>query len=369
MSSLPGSALPVPASKTRKSRKTGQQSRQIKDSIVDSTYNQTKFKNKIEDLKDGAPYNECNSFFSQCSCDEILRELTLALKSQPDLDINIHPSGYKIRGRKFINSFMIEFQIEMFYTTNKHKNYPNHILVEFQRRNGDGFVFQQFLHSIFKELQNTNLVTFSKFPVTANCYLSPTPMDGKGNNNNNDEEEKKQDNTHNTHNIHNRHWHGNNNRHSHHNHDQDAHWQHPPKQIDQQTLKMLIGALFAGDNQMCRSASSYLANNIANNQGLVYDIIKLEPHIITKFSDLLLKCVDPQIVRSIGCTLYHMLQQSDKLKNEALKLNVKTVCKKVYKRWTEPVETRYGSNNKYVIRVIPSMQVAQRMNACIEVLE
>jgi len=385
----PGSsAMPVPSSRARRARRSGAHAKQTQQSMENSTWNQNK-RNKIEDLKVGAPYDEWNSFFSQCSCDEILQELTLALKSQPNLDINVHPSGYKIRGRKFIDNFMIEFQIEMFYTTNKHKKYPNHILVEFQRRNGDGFVFQQFLHSIFKELQSTNLVSFSKFPINTSCYLSPTPLKAKGgptgnasdsmdtDNDDNDEndtreEEKKHDNTHNNNN---RHWHGNtghnnNNRHQNNtHHDADAHWQQPPKQIDEQTLKMLIGALFAGDSQMCRSASSYLANNIANNQPLVYDIIKLEPHIITKFSDLLLKCVDPQIVRSVGCTLFHMLQQSDKLRNEALKLNVKTVCKKVYKRWTEPVETRYGSNNKYVIRVIPSMQVAQRMTSCIQVLE
>ena len=367
-----GSAMPIPSSRRNRARRSGLQSSQIQSSIEDSTWGQVR-RDRIEDLKIGAPYNEWNSFFSSCSCDQIFQELTLALKSQQHMDINIHPSGYKIRGRKFINNTMCEFQIEMFYTTSKHKQYPNHILVEFQRRNGDGFVFQQFLHSIFKELQNTNLVSFSKFPITNNCYLSPKPLTSKRNddnnnnddddnrNNNDDQQEEKKQNNHN---------HNHNNNNIYHNDIDAHHWQQPPKQeIDTETLKMLISALFAGDSQMCRIASSYFANNIANNINLVYDIIKLEPHIITKFSDLLLKCVDPQIVRSIGCTLYHMLEQSDKLKHEALKLNVKTVCKKVYKRWTEPVETRYGSNSKYVIRVIPSMQVADRMSACIEVLE
>jgi len=367
-----GSILPVPHSRRTRNRQTRLLSQQIQSSIEDSTYRKNKKRDRIDDLKPDAPYNAFNSFFSQCSCDEIFNELTLALKCEENIDIDIHPSGYKIRGRKFINNIMCEFQIEMFYTTNKHQKWPNHILVEFQRRNGDGFVFQQFLHSIFKELRKTDIITFSKFPNTAYCHLSPKPLTATPINN---QYQYKQNNNNNDNDI-------NNNNNNNNNieekkqsiyqqdmNESNQHWQQRPKRIDRQTLKMLIGALFAGDCAMCRSASSYLASNIANNMDLVDDIVKLEPHIITKFSDLLLKCVDPQIVRSIGCTLYYMLEQSDKLKNEANKLNVKTVCKKVLKRWTEPVETRYGTNNKYVIRVIPSMQVAQRMTACIEVLQ
>eukprot|EP01083_Nonionella_stella_P064949 169778_1 len=330
-----GSAMPVPHSRSSIRRERGVLSEQIKSSMEASTYQRVQ-RDPIQHLRVGAPYNEYHSFFSTSSPDEILNELTLIFKSQPDdLDVNIHPTGYKIRGRKFINNIMCEFQVEMFYVTSKHNQYPNHILVEFQRRNGDGLVFQQFLNSIFTELNKTQIIKFTKFPTTR-CDLSPkplvTPLHGC-------EEEKKE------------------------------YKSSQSEPIDSDTLEILIAALFDGDCSMRRSSATYLANNIANNIALVRNIMRLEPHIITKFSDLLLKCVDPQIVRSIGCTLYYMLEQSNQLKDEALKLNVKTVCKKVLKRWTEPVETRYGSNNKYVIRVIPSLQVAQRMSACIQVLE
>ena len=76
---LPGSAMPIPSSRRNRARRSGVQSQQIQQSIEDSTWNQTK-RDRIEDLTVEAPYNEWNSFFSQCSCDEIFQELTLALK-------------------------------------------------------------------------------------------------------------------------------------------------------------------------------------------------------------------------------------------------------------------------------------------------
>ena len=248
-----------------------------------------------------------------------------------------------MKGRKFLNHTMCEFQIEMFRASASHKEWPHHILVEFTKRNGDGFVFQHLLDAIFKGLEKTNIVSFCTYSASSKCHLSPSPMHvfGTANDAQFENEEKKETET--------------------------AHTN--KKRIDTKTLKLIIDALFDGDVAMRRSTACYLADNIANNAHLVADIVKFEPHIIMKFSDLLLKCVDPQIVRSIGCTLFNMLEQSDSLKNEALRLNVKTVCKKVYKRWTQPVETRYGKEQKYVIRVIPSMQVAQRMTACIECLE
>mmetsp|Transcript_50981 Transcript_50981/g.81194 ORF Transcript_50981/g.81194 Transcript_50981/m.81194 type:complete len:427 (+) Transcript_50981:114-1394(+) len=357
-----GSAMSVPSSRRNVARRTGVHSQQIKSSMEASTWNQTPRRGKIENLKFGAPYNAWNSFFSESSCDEILHELMLALKCQTDLDINVHATGYKIRGRKFAHNMMCEFQIEMFYTSQQHPTYPRHILVEFQRKNGDGFVFQQFVHEIFTELRKTKLIKGTKYPPGDTCHLSPVPLQQPQTvhddlDNDDQREELKENDTHSTSTAHVQ-------------HTTATHSAHASRErIDDSTLKMLIHALFAGDNQMCRSASSYLANRIEDNADLVQQIVRLEPHILTKFSDLLLKGTDPQIVRSIGCTLYHMMQQNEQLRNEALKLNVKTVCKKVYKRWTEPVETRYGSNNKYVVRVIPSMQVAQRMSACIEVLE
>ena len=242
---------------------------------------------------------------------------------------------------------MCEFQIEMFRASSSHKEWPHHILVEFTKRNGDGFVFHRLLNDIFSSLEKTNIVSFCHYSASKDCHLSPQPMNGIMQQQNDSqfecEEEKKESHTTKK-------------------YTNEGKW-------DMKTMKMIIDALFDGDCSMRRSAASYLADNIANNAHLVADIVKFEPHIIMKFSDLLLKCVDPQIVRSIGCTLYYMLLQSDQLKNDALRLNVKSVCKKVYKRWTQPVETRYGKEQKYVIRVIPSLQVAQRMTACIECLE
>eukprot|EP00488_Nonionellina_sp_1-RS-2012_P001958 TRINITY_DN343_c0_g1_i2.p1 TRINITY_DN343_c0_g1~~TRINITY_DN343_c0_g1_i2.p1 ORF type:complete len:182 (-),score=39.01 TRINITY_DN343_c0_g1_i2:235-780(-) len=178
----------------------------------------------------------------------------------------------------------------MFYVTNKHKQYANHILVEFQRRNGDGFVFGQFLNSIFNELSKTQIIQVSKFKEPITIYPKPLIAPQTARKRAELKEEKEQ---------------------------KAQEKEKEGKQIDYDTLKVVISALFDGDCTMCRSSASYLANNIANNIVLVHNIIKLEPHIIHKFSELLLKCVDPQIVRSIGSTLYYMLQQSDELKDEA----------------------------------------------------
>mmetsp|Transcript_23920 Transcript_23920/g.38420 ORF Transcript_23920/g.38420 Transcript_23920/m.38420 type:complete len:437 (+) Transcript_23920:81-1391(+) len=353
-----GSAMPVPTTRRHRARRSGIHAQQIQQSLYESSFRRPT-NGSIERLKHGAPFNAWHSFFSASSCDEIFHELTLALKSQPDLDITMHASGYKIRGRKFIRNIMCEFQIEMFDTTSSHPHYPNHILVEFQRRNGDGFVFEQFLHEMFTELAKTKLIVATKYMQSPPNLSPPTPLSefeeeedaadaaAEAEEKLNDNEEYKTSST--------THWHS--------------------SSMDEHTLRMLLSTLFdvaQNEVEMRRSAASFLASRIVRDGDdgrLVHDMVRFEPHIITKFSDLLLKCVDPQIVRCIGVILYHMLRQNTALKHEALKLNVKTVCEKVYKRWTEPVEKRYGSNNKYVIRVIPSLQVAQRMHACIEVLE
>eukprot|EP01083_Nonionella_stella_P204228 744676_1 len=170
------SSMPIPHSRRILNKREGHLSSETQSSLEHSTWNRPQKRDGIENLKLGSPYNEYNSFFSESSPDQIFNELTLILKSEENLDINIHPTGYKIRGRKFIENIMCEFQIEMFFTTSQHKLYPNHILVEFQRRNGDGFVFQQFLNNIFTELQKTKIVKFSRFNTNSNCILSPQPI-------------------------------------------------------------------------------------------------------------------------------------------------------------------------------------------------
>ena len=280
----------------------------------------------------------------------MFNELTLALKSQSDLDLEVHRSCYKIRGRQFIQNTMCEFQIELFRTTANHPTFPRHILVEFQRRNGDGFVFQQFLHSMFVELRKTKIIAHSQFPDHS------TTVDTVDD----EEAEQKLDSVLTVHKT------------ADHEHtDRGMSGHGVPLQIDDRTLEMLLGALFdyGSESEMRRTAANYLAGNIQSDLKLVDRIVRFEPLIMSKFSDLLLRCMDPQIVRSVGITLFYMMEQSDTMRREALKLNVKTVCKKTMKRWTEPVEQRYGKNDKFVIRVIPSLQVAQRMSACIEVLE
>eukprot|EP01084_Bolivina_argentea_P030939 57287_1 len=367
-----GSALPIPGSKTKRNRQRGHLTKEIKKAFEADSF-PTK-REKIRDLTNDAPFDEWNSFYSQASEYEIFNNLNMSLKSQKYIDVEIHETDYKIRGRKFINNIMCEFQIEMFSTTNNHPKYPNHILVEFQRRNGDGFVFQQFLSSVFTDLRQAKIIAFSKYPQSDKCWLSPKPIGIIYDNHthlhhHNDEWDEKQNHDHGLN-------HSNNNNHNH------NHWPRYSQNnndamdiamdidIDDKTLSMLVNALFNSNNrEMCRTASSWLANNIQNNSNLVNKMYKLEPMILSKFSDLLLKCVDSQIVRSIGCVLYYMVEQSNNLKDMAIQLNLKTVCKKVYKRWTQPVESRFGSNNKFVIRVIPSLQVAQRMQSCIEVLE
>jgi len=319
----------------------------MKGAMADSTYRRTK-RTPIDDLKPNAPYNEQTSFFSQCAVDEIFNELVMALKSESDLDLDVHRSCYKIRGRKFIQNRMCEFQIEVFRTTPSHPTFPRHVLVEFQRRNGDGFVFQQFLHSMFGELRKTKIIAHSKFPNPASSMLL---NDGNVSVDDDDEDEDDEEQK------------------------QAICVQNVGGsgclQIDDRTLETLLGALFdyKSESELRRTAANFLAGNIEENLDLVDRIAKFEPLIMSKFSDLLLRCMDPQIVRSVGIALFYMMAQSETLRREALKLNVKMVCKKTMKRWTEPVEQRYGQNNKFVIRVIPSLQVAQRMSACIEVLE
>jgi len=330
----------------------------MKGSMADSTYRRTK-RTPIDDLKPNAPYNEQTSFFSQCAVDEIFNELCMALKSEADLDLDIHRSCFKIRGRKFIENTMCEFQIEVFRTTSSHPTFPHHVLVEFQRRNGDGFVFQRFLHSIFTELRKTKIIAHSKFPNTTS---SSSLMMNDGNDGNDSNDSVDDENAQNVEEQKQAIWTQNGN---------GSGSVSGCMQIDDRTLEMLLGALFdyKSENELRRTAANYLAGNIESNLDLVDRIVKFEPLIMSKFSDLLLRCMDPQIVRSVGITLFYMMAQSETLRREALKLNVKMVCKKTMKRWTEPVEQRYGKNDKFVIRVIPSLQVAQRMSACIEVLE
>eukprot|EP01084_Bolivina_argentea_P048829 89888_1 len=168
------SSKPVPHSRCTINRKT-QLPSQTQESLQHSTWQK---RNPISNIKATAPYNEFNSFYSESSTDEIFNELTMILKSESQLDIITHPTDYKIRGRKFIKNIQCEFQIQMFYTTSKHKQYPNHILVEFQRRNGDGFVYQKFLNNIFIELQKTKIIKFTQFNVHSNgLSAQPITMD------------------------------------------------------------------------------------------------------------------------------------------------------------------------------------------------
>merc|ERR1719295_2394179 len=167
---------------------------------------------------------------------------------------------------------------------------------------------------MFCELRKTKIIAHSKFPESSSSdhYTSNLMM-----NNSNDEEEQKQNK----------------------NHKQSASVHGSPSrrgsnassngavhssassryQIDDRTLRMLLDALFdgKGESEMKRTAANYLAGNIQSNLDLVDRIVKFEPLIMTKFSDLLLRCMDPQIVRSVGITLFSMLQQSDTVRREA----------------------------------------------------
>jgi len=331
--------MSVPQSRRRSNRQRGVLSKQMRASLADSTYGRSK-RSPIDTLKPNAPFNAATSFLSQSPCDEIFNELVLALKCEADLDVDIHRNCYKIRGRKFLQNQMCEFQIELFRTTSAHQSFPDHIVVEFQRRNGDGFVFQRFMESMFCELRKTKIIAHSEFPAAApsthSAAKSPHALSPG-----HDAEEKQ-------------------------NHS-ELFGQHG--HCD--TLRVLLSALFdrSSESELRRTAANYLAGNVADNLLLVDRIVEFEPLIISKFSDLLLRSMDPQIVRSVGIALFYMMEQSETVRREALRLNLKTVCKKTLKRWTEPVEQRYGKNDKFVIRVIPSLQVAQRMSACIEVLE
>merc|ERR1712228_11491 len=83
---------PVPQSRTKRDRKKGVLSKQIRDSLQDSTWNRVK-REKLDTLKDDTPYS-LNSFFSNCSCDQIFNELALFFKGENNLDLSIHPNKY-----------------------------------------------------------------------------------------------------------------------------------------------------------------------------------------------------------------------------------------------------------------------------------
>lgn len=76
------------------------------------------------------PFNEWNTFYSQCSSLQIFKHLHLALDILPNVDYEIHDREYKICGRQCINHLMCDFQIELFRTRNSHLSFPDHILIE-----------------------------------------------------------------------------------------------------------------------------------------------------------------------------------------------------------------------------------------------
>jgi len=70
---------------------------------------------------------------------------------------------------------MCIFMIHIFKTSEQHR-YPGHILLEFQRRQGDAFVFQRLYRLVVDELKSQGLVQFSGNPNDEDPTVLPSVL-------------------------------------------------------------------------------------------------------------------------------------------------------------------------------------------------
>ncbi|ETO20279.1 hypothetical protein RFI_16934, partial [Reticulomyxa filosa] len=63
-------------------------------------------------------------------------------------------------------------------------------------------------------------------------------------------------------------------------------------------------------------------------------MLYVEKNLVRKFGSILLNSYDPCVVRSIGCALCNMLEQSEEIRIQAKQCNLKAICKRVLDRWS-----------------------------------
>lgn len=372
--SLQTNMLSIPKSKSKRNVQQNlakQLNQVVKDDTFAKTGNKSNDANNIPLLEE--PINELTSFFSNGTLEEILTILHVALKDQNDVDIEFHPTDYRIRGRKFSNHIMAEFQIEIFQTEDNHPLYPSHIVVEFQRRSGDGIVFQQFLNQIMRHFNQARLVVYSQYNNNDNDNDNDNNNNNRNNNNNNrrsydnsdsflsaqplivpcsndmiENDEKKADTSFQP-SLNNNNNNGNNN-----------------NELNKATVELYWQMLFEGYYENKRLAAIFFAEN-SNNPTLIEFLLSMELNFVQRFGEILLKSLDCQVLRAIAVTLHNILSlQNDKIKQLACDCNLRLTLEKVQRRWSNTVEARLNDNNK--IQVLSSRQIAEHMQSCIGIL-
>jgi len=95
------------------------------------------------------------------------------IKQMTQTQYEINQRNFKVRGVAVVEDRVVKFVINMFATGQKHQR-PNHILLEFQRRDGDAWAFQVFYRSIVNQLKQKNLVHYGANP-TNEALPQPLP--------------------------------------------------------------------------------------------------------------------------------------------------------------------------------------------------
>lgn len=143
------------------------------------------------------------------------------------------------------------------------------------------------------------------------------------------------------------------------------------KEWNSKNIRLAIDWLCYGYSEEKRSAIRILTDMLDNVDSnlLIDDIFIVEPLLFTKMSKVLLKCMNAEIACAIGYILLTIISCDKKWRVKAGELHMKRVFYNVFYKWNKTNEAQCGSNRNNVLFVKPSHMVAERMCACIAVLE
>lgn len=120
-------------------------------------------------------YSRNTSVISKSSSDEILDGVAAFLTTQTDAEFQIKKRAYKCSAKFFWEEKLCLFMVSLFRTPPEH-NHPNCILIEFQRRTGDAFAFQNIYRATVDALKEAELVHFNGHPECSDPTQLPTKL-------------------------------------------------------------------------------------------------------------------------------------------------------------------------------------------------
>lgn len=120
-------------------------------------------------------FSRNTSVISKSSPQEILDGVAAFLTTQVDAEFQIKKRAYKCSGKFFWEEKLCQFMVSLFKTPPEH-NHPNCILIEFQRRRGDAFAYQNIYRATVDALKERDLVHFNGHPDCPDPTQLPTQL-------------------------------------------------------------------------------------------------------------------------------------------------------------------------------------------------